>query len=243
MTYRVRVLRVEVAEFAITVGDPATLGRRPAIAVHAAVHTTGLAALVRRVKAEFTSWIDMSTGRALAFRAEETAGKDDPTVESMDVRFDQLAGGRFPVVSVRPDAEGAPQRTVEQQSTREQPLDLLSLLIQLRAWDKPGRASFVTLRSSHLWRTDVRTAGRESLKTELGNLPALRFELDSRRMNRDGSFDRNTEPRHLVIWISDDADRVPLKLVAPTDYGMIEMAIAEYVPGPLPNLASVARTQ
>ena len=34
------------------------------------------------------------------------------------------------------------------------------------------------------------------------------------------------------MWISDDDGRVPLKVVAKTDYGDIEMQITDYSPGP-----------
>jgi Protein of unknown function (DUF3108) len=244
MTYRVTVLKVEVAEFTIAIGEPKKFGNYSAIAIRAAAHTSGIAALVRNVKAEFTSFVDAATGRALAFRVEETAGKDDSTVETMDVRFLELADGKFPVTMIRPadDDDAPPTKLVEQQVTTGVPVDLLTLLMQLRSWEKPGKRTVEAVRSRYIWRTEIRLAGRETVKTELGNLPALRFEAESRRINRNGTYDQSVEPRKLEIWISDDADRVPIKIVAPTEYGQVVMSIAEYTPGTLPNLASVART-
>jgi hypothetical protein len=244
MTYRVSVLKVELAEFTIAVGEPTKFGSYSAIAIRAAAHTTGLGALVRKVKAEFTSFVDARTGHALAFRVEETAGKDDATVEVMDVRFLELANGTFPVTTIRPDDDtGIEKKVVEQQVTTGQPIDLLTLLMQLRSWEKPGKRTVEAVRSRYIWRTEIRLAGRETVKTELGNLPAVRFEAESRRINRDGSYDKSSEPRKIMIWISDDADRVPIQMIAPTDYGQVKMSIAEYTPGILPNLSSVARTQ
>ena len=37
--------------------------------------------------------------------------------------------------------------------------------------------------------------------------------------------------RHYSIWVSDDADRVPLLLVAKTDYGDVKMEIIDYAAG------------
>jgi hypothetical protein len=39
------------------------------------------------------------------------------------------------------------------------------------------------------------------------------------------------------MWISDDADRVPLLMVAETDYGDIRMEIVDYTAGTGQNLA------
>jgi hypothetical protein len=165
-------------------------------------------------------------------------------VEVMDVRFLELANGTFPVTTIRPDDDtGIEKKVVEQQVTTGQPIDLLTLLMQLRSWEKPGKRTVEAVRSRYIWRTEIRLAGRETVKTELGNLPAVRFEAESRRINRDGSYDKSSEPRKIMIWISDDADRVPIQMIAPTDYGQVKMSIAEYTPGILPNLSSVARTQ
>ena len=54
---------------------------------------------------------------------------------------------------------------------------------------------------------------------------------------RDGSLDKGTEARHFSMWISDDADRVPLLLVAESDYGDMKLELVDYVAGSGPNLA------
>jgi len=74
-------------------------------------------------------------------------------------------------------------------------------------------------------------SGSENVVTQLGELPAVRIEGRSRRLNRDGTDDPTGDTRKYTIWISDDADRVPLQLIAKTDYGDLRMDIVEYRPG------------
>jgi len=37
--------------------------------------------------------------------------------------------------------------------------------------------------------------------------------------------------RHFSLWITDDADRVPVLIVAKTDFGDVKMEIVGYKPG------------
>jgi hypothetical protein len=87
------------------------------------------------------------------------------------------------------------------------------------------------VRSRYLWRMQWTLAGPETLTTTLGNLPALRIDALARRLGRDGATPLEGPPRQISLWISDDADRVPLRLVARTDYGAITMEIVDYVAG------------
>ncbi len=48
------------------------------------------------------------------------------------------------------------------------------------------------------------------------------------RLRRDGADDPASERRGFTLWISDDVDRVPLRLRARTDYGDVEMALVDY---------------
>lgn len=236
VTYRVTAHNVELASFVLAVGTETTaLAGKPAIAVQAGAQSAGIAALVKKVRVEFTAWIDVTSGQSLLFQVNESAGKGDDTVETVEARFTQLAGGKFPVSLARPDA---PEK-IEQQTIVGVPTDLLTLLMTLRAWDgKTGeKRAYDAVRNRYVWRTQLTLAARENVVTELGEFPTVRFDAASRRINRDGSFDVSIGPRKYSVWISDDADRVPVKLVAQSDYGDIEMAIVDYAEGSAPNLA------
>ena len=93
------------------------------------------------------------------------------------------------------------------------------------------------IRSRYVWRTDITLAAYENLPTSMGDLPAVRIDGVSRRVARDGQIDpTNKDVRHYSMWFSDDADRVPLAIVAATDYGDLRMDIVEYVAGTGPRL-------
>lgn len=238
MTYRVTAHEVTLAAFALAVGpDEVTIDGRPAIVVQAGAESTGVAALVKPIKAEFATWIDAATGEPLVFRVTETAGRGDESVESNEASFTDLAEGKLPIETKRPDGK----ELLEKQAftPAKKPIDTLTFLIALRAWDGPNGEEHTidVVRSRYVWRAQVKLVGRTSVVTDLGQLPAVKFDATSSRLMRDGSLDKGTEPRHFTMWISDDADRVPLLMVAETDYGDIRMEIVDYSAGNGRNLA------
>ncbi len=236
MTYRVSLHAVTLASFVIEVGDLTTLDGREAIIVQAGASTAGLAAMVKQVSANFATWLDPRTGASLRFRVTESAGAGDETIEQSEARFTDAAGGVFPVSTTLPDGTA----TVEKQVYKQTPIDILTFLVSCRAWDgKPGeRRSLEVVRSRYMWRTAATLAERTTLVTALGELPAVRFTAVTSRLNRDGSDDTSIEPREFELWVSDDADRVPLAMVAESDYGNIRLDIVEYAGGKSPNLAT-----
>lgn len=230
MSYRLSMHELEVASFAIAVGEVTDLQGRPAVIVQSGVLASPLIAMVKKVEDNFTSWIDTTTSRPLLFRATELASADDDVQEGTDSEVAAVVDGAFPV-RVRP---AAGSEIVELQAVTEHPLfDLNSFLIALRGWDvEPGTtATADVIRSRFVWRTQVTMQGYESVVTSLGELPALRIDGASRRLNRDGTVDPKSDTRQYSLWISDDADRVPLLLVGRTDYGDIRMELIEYVAG------------
>jgi hypothetical protein len=239
MTFRVSAHGVTVATFAIAAGQVTDVENRRAIVVQAGASTAGLVALVKPVTMQLTSWIDIATGQPLLFRATESAGPEDDTVEQSEARLVDLEGGVFPITTVRPDTG----EQVEQQVAQGTPLDFPTVLLGLRRWEgqRGEQRTIEALRSRFLWRIQLTVGPRETIVTELGQLPAIRFDAMSWRLMRDGTIDKGSEARRWSVWISDDADRVPIRLVARTDYGDIEMAIVDYGTGSAPNLADQAR--
>ena len=83
----------------------------------------------------------------------------------------------------------------------------------------------------HIWKAELKVADREVIGTALGNLAALRFEGVSTRARPDMSMEPNRPPRTFSVWVSDDADRVPLKIVAHTELGDVTIDLVDYQPG------------
>lgn len=226
--YRVTALGLELAALTMAIGEVTSVEGKRAVVLQAVAESVGLAAKVKPVRVEFTSWIDVATGTPLLFRAVEAE-------EVVEARFTKLVDKTFPISTQKEDA---PEK-IEMQTTNGQPLELLGVMLVLRAWDSKvgGSSTFEAVRSSYMWRMQATLVAKESISTELGELPTVKFDAVSRRLMRDGSIDQGTEPRKFSVWISDDADRVPLRMVAETDYGDIKIEIVDYTAGkPLAEL-------
>lgn len=211
----------------IAVGEITDLDGKRAVTLQAEAHSVGLAARFKPAGMSLTSWLDVATGQPLLFRSVETASEVQQ--EQDEARFTQLANKLLPVaVTV---GEGAEK--IEQQVTNGQPQEMLGVLLQLRAWEgKEGdQRTFEAMRSKFMWRLQATIATHESMSTDLGELPTVKFEAITRRLMRDGSIDKGTEPRKFTVWISDDADRVPLLMIAETDHGDVRLEIADYTAG------------
>jgi hypothetical protein len=111
--------------------------------------------------------------------------------------------------------------------------DYNAFMLVLRSWEgPPGESrSFEVFRSRWLWHVDVTIHGKENLVTDLGDLPALRIDGRTHKLDRTGARDAGSPERSFSMWISDDDGRVPLEIKAVTDYGDLRMRIVDYQPG------------
>jgi hypothetical protein len=230
MVYRIQLRGVELAAMTFGVGEITELGGKRSIVVQGQAKSVGLAEMLAAVDDTFTSWLDVQTGRSLRFAVDEFASGSKIDVEHTVAELAQREGDMVPVQFSLNSATPTPE---PQKLSLPEVWDYNGFLIALRSWEgKPGaRLSVEVFRSRWLWHVDMKIGGRETLTTELGELPALRFEGHTYRLDRKGGRDHSAEPRDFMIWISDDDGRVPLKVKARTDYGDVTMDIADYQPG------------
>jgi hypothetical protein len=230
MTYRLSLKGFELASYTLFIGEFAEIEGKQTIIVEGHAKSVGLANMVAKVDDRFTSWIDVETGRPHRFQTAEYETGSDKNVEHAIVDFAKRESSTVPVSFQLNDTTSTPE---PQKVTQPDVWDYNAFLVALRAWEAPIGATISTevFRSRFLWKIDVKVHGKERLTTELGVLPALRFDGHAVKLARDGSKFPDTEERDFSIWISDEGDRVPLKNTAKTDYGDIEMMIVDYVPG------------
>ena len=154
---------------------------------------------------------------------------DDP-LDVEHVRPEERSGNQLPITFALNDAPPKPE---PQTVTMPDVWDYNTFLIALRSWEGAvgTSAKLEVMRSRFLWSMAIKIGGTEKLATELGELPALRFDAHSFKLTRTGAQDTTSDERDMSIWVSDDNDRVPLKLVARTDYGDVQMEIVDYQPG------------
>jgi len=226
MLYRVSLHGFELAEYSISVGDATELEGNEVVVVQSAARTTKVAAMLKPIEDIFTSWIDRSDGRSVRFVSSERASKDDERKEITEAR---TSSGQVALEVTRGDERVSEMQLIAGHGGH----DLNSFLIFLRGWEGEQGAHLDAdvVRSRYVWRVRVTVGGFDNLSTVLGNLPVARYEGEAVRLVRDGTIDPTSDIRRFSIWLTDDADRVPVKLVAKTDYGDVKMELLSYRPG------------
>jgi hypothetical protein len=105
------------------------------------------------------------------------------------------------------------------------PHDMHSALLLLRAW-RPRldeQAHFYVVLGRRPWRVDVTSRGPEMIK--LGEQPRLTYRLDGVAARLDPPGADGTAPKRFSLWLSEDADRVPLRMVADASFGQVTMML------------------
>jgi len=199
------------------------------IAVQLHAKGLGLVKMVTNIDDTLTSWIDLTTGRPLLWTVDEYAVRGNDR-ERTEARLHARDGDTIPIEFHLNDDPPKPE---PQKVSMPDVWDFAAFYMVLRTWEAPP-GSIVdseVLRSRFLWHVQMKIHGKEKLVTELGEFPALRLDGISYKLGRDGKRIRDVDERHFSIWISDDADRVPLQCAARTDYGDIKLRLVDYQPG------------
>lgn len=124
------------------------------------------------------------------------------------------------------------------QATFSSPLlDPLAFLLRLRAAPPAPGASQVlyVLDGQALWRLTIQNAGRAALPEGTVAVPTFRLDGEAHPIHWDGSNDEGGERRRrsFSVWLSDDANKVPLRLEMPLGPSALVVALAEISRRPL----------
>jgi len=230
MQYKVSLKGLELATYTISVGDITDLDGKKAITIVGNARLSGIAAwFSQKIDDKFTSWLDVTTGRSLRFQADEY-GTGTSDIEHAVVDLAKKTADSVPVTFHLNEEPPAP----EPQALSRETYDLNEFLVALRAWEgSPGTKQPLDIfRSRFLWRAEVTIKGKTKIDAgELGELPALRFDAHLFKLDKKGAKFPDTDERDFSLWISDDAGRVPLQIVAKTDYGDVSIKIVDYQAG------------
>lgn len=230
MTYRVELGGFELAQMTLAIGDIADVAGKKAVVVQGHAKSVGLADKITAVDDTFTSWIDVESGRSLRFAVDEYETNSRTNIEHTIADLAGRTGDQLPIMFAMNDTTPAPE---PQKLAYPDAWDYNAFLVALRAWEAPAGTSksLEVLRSRWMWHIDVKVGGRDQLVTELGELPALRFDAHTYKLRRNGERDPDSEERTFSVWISDDDGRVPLQISARTDWGDVKMLVVDYQPG------------
>jgi hypothetical protein len=229
MAFEVRLAGLVAGEAQLAVGQLGDYQGHRAVVVKSRAATAGAAAMIRHIADEATTVIDLDTGRPLAL---------DTVVEQGDSRTTASAKFTANVADItyaRSDEHAPHHLRVDfgrgaAASAGIQVHDAHSAMAQLRGWrPTPGtRRTVFVVGGRRLWRIDVTYAGQDTIGSAIGNRRAIRFFGESYRARPDFSPETPRPTRTFTVWLSDDADRVPLKVAARTELGDVVMNLTEY---------------
>ncbi|MEO5960450.1 MAG: DUF3108 domain-containing protein, partial [Opitutaceae bacterium] len=182
--------------------------------------TRGLARVLLPFQAEATSLFDLKTGRLLSI--VETSEKRSKRSEH-SVTFDHTK--REALYTVPGNAQ--PPRTLPFPAGN--PVDLIVALLQTRTWDiKEGESrDALVLFDDDFYELTIHAARYETLRTSMGAFKTLVLEPRMDKTAPKGMFKRGSSVR---VWISQDAQRLPLKFEVEFNIGTGTATLDAYQP-------------
>jgi len=222
MAFEVRIAGVLAGEAQLAVGELGDYEGHRAVVVKSRAATAGVGALLRHIVDEATTVIDMETGRPLA--VDTLVEQGDKTTTATAKFTNNIAE----ITYIRSDENAPHKQKIDLGKVAVH--DAHSAMAQLRGW----RATPGTMRSvfvvggRRLWRVDVTYVGEDTIGSAIGNRRAVHFTGGSYHTKRNLDAETAKPARTFSVWLSDDADRVPLKVTATTELGDIVMDLTEY---------------
>jgi hypothetical protein len=207
-----------IGRASVTVGEPCGREAVAALVVRSTGSATGLLGPFDDASVDIGTLLDARTGLPIATRWSQ--------------QLDRLARYEVEYQPLRYWSRSA--ATSKPSSMRDRPTpspahDLHSAIGLVRAWDPQSqpRGHVYLVVGRALWRMELQFGGKESVSTALGVREAVRIDGAAQRLKR--SFEpASSEPRAFALWISDDADRLPLRLAVESDVGEIQAEVLSY---------------
>lgn len=221
MTFEVALAGVPVAQAALAVGDIGDVDGRRAIVVSSSMTTADAFRWVKDVRDDLTSTIDCDSGLPLTILADVKFGDK---LYHADGTFDASA------VELVWDRRDGVTRHTHYDFGDVPAHDAHSAMAAMRTWEgEPGDARTVYIVGGRrIWQTQMTWVGRETIGTRLGNQPAVRLDGISVRVDPRLHAEAGKPPRTYSVWLSDDGDRAPLRVVASTELGDVTIELTGY---------------
>jgi hypothetical protein len=207
----------------MAIGQPTIVDGKTVLPIHADAESSGLLAVVKTVHDEVSAWIDASTGLPLRSVGDSnTSGKE----LHAEISFDHALHQAKIAYQIAKGALQTTGRRLPEGAT----YDPIGVILVLRGWDAPdgARAIFHTLGGRTVWRTELTVDGRELRDTKLGKLSCVRMTGLSRRLSPSLVVDEKRPARQFTVWLTDDARRVPLEIIAHTELGDVAVKLTSY---------------
>ena len=177
-----------------------------------AARTTGLARALWKFDATHTANATADTLRPISVRQLEN---DRGTRILTELSFSPTG-----VISKVTETPGPPTKIRRYDSPRL--FDLESAMLYLRSQPLPERSvqRIVVFSATDPYLATVTVLGRERVTVPAGTYNAIKFDLQLNRI-KDGELQPHRKFRRATAWLSDDADRVLLKIEAQVFVGTV----------------------
>jgi hypothetical protein len=201
-------------------------GRRLVI-LRAEAESSGVVSLLRETHDSIASWIDADTGLPTRTEASSSGAGRPVVVHTERVRGAPMASLRIWSSSSKSGEEGArKQQKLPSMDTH----DPLSVLLALRSWAAPlgGHTTVYSLGGLRVWKNLFVVEGSEEIEGPLGKRQATKIRGVSTRVTAALTDDTSRPPRTFTVWFSEDAQRIPVRFTAHTEFGDVVAQATSY---------------
>ena len=177
--------------------------------------TSGMARALWRVDATHSARADAETLRPLSMWQFETYRAQ--TIRT-NLDFDQT--GVTKLRETKPDDKTPPRA---KRFDYPNLFDMNTAVLFLRSQKlQPGQTfNLLVYPASSPYLATLRVLGREKIKVRAGLFPTVKIDLKLQKINKDFVAEPYTRLRRATAWISDDADRIPVKIAAEIFVGSV----------------------
>jgi hypothetical protein len=218
LVYNVSWGLIPVGQATMEVRELVSFAGRPAYHVISTAKSNAFCDTFYKVRDLNESWIDATTLSSLGYLKKLREGRYvrdewvlyDPT----EKHFLSRAAGKDGIFSV---SGGTIPASVQ---------DILSSLYFVRSKDlAPGSDIILDVNTRQNWPLVVRVLRKEKVRTPAGSFATILVEPAIRQ---EGIFIQ--KGRHLQVWLSDDARKIPVKMSVEVFFGHIAASLAKAAP-------------
>jgi hypothetical protein len=232
-TFKFSVGPIESGRARMSVGLPVEKNGKRLVAVHGQAETLPWLALVARMNDDYQLVLDANTLVPLTVSTVERGMRER--------KIDTSLEGRLVNLELSSKKESGRTRRMLPAVAR----DPLSALFAVRAakLEDGDSLRFLIIDGLALWHTTIDVHRQPvRLENETRARRAIRLDGTNLRVD-DAGHPTGLPPRHYTLWLSDDTDRVLLRMEADTDFGKASIELTSYqqarTRAPAPTLPGV----
>ena len=222
MTFEVDYGGIPAGDIAFAVGNIGHDAGRTEVVISSRINSSGVAALIKHIEDCTTTTVDVASGRPVVVESAAQYG---------DVSGSAHASYEGSIVDVQSKraSDAKPQR-MHFDLHGDIAYDAHTAMAIIRGWHGVAgeHRSLWVVGGKRLWRTDFQWGGPATIETKFGNRAAIRIESQAYHARANRVVDEKTAPRTMTLWLSDDDDRVPLRVVAHTEIADATVELTEY---------------